>query len=155
MAERAKVFGMRILWHNRTPSPDPAYRDLKPLLVQSDILSIHTPLNKQSHKLINAKKLALMRPNALLINMARGAVIDEAALVDALKSGIISGAALDVFEDEPQIHPGLLELENVILTPHAGGGARECRSRAREEACENVAAVLQGNSPLQPIFYLS
>lgn len=151
VAERARAFGMKIIFHNRTASSDPSYRSLETLLGESDFISLHTPLNAESKKILNENTLRLVKRGAFLINMARGKVCDEAALVQALKDGRLSGAGLDVFENEPAIHPELLTLENVVMTPHLGGGTRESRAAARETAVGNVLAVLSGRTPLTPL----
>ena len=151
VAQRARAFDMRVIYHNRTRADDPACRALDDLLAEADIVSLHTPLTASTRHLIDAARLAQMKTSAFLINMARGPVVREAALVDALKAGLIAGAALDVFEFEPDVHPALLELENVLLTPHIGGGTRESRRAARHLCAENVAAVLQGKQPVTPV----
>jgi lactate dehydrogenase-like 2-hydroxyacid dehydrogenase len=109
------------------------------------VLSI--PLSAETRHLIGAAELALMKPTAYLVNVARGPVVDEAALVDALQSGRIAGAGLDVFEEEPKVHPGLLELENLALTPHIGSASRATRLRMATRAAENCVAALQGQRP--------
>jgi glyoxylate reductase len=101
--------------------------------------------------LINAARLALMRPSAYLVNTARGPVVDEPALVTALQNGVIAGAGLDVFEREPDVHPGLLELENVVLVPHLGSATIETRTAMATLAAENVVSVLSGEPPLTPV----
>jgi glyoxylate reductase len=101
--------------------------------------------------LINADRLALMRPSAYLVNTARGPVVDEPALVTALQNGVIAGAGLDVFEREPDVHPGLLELENVVLVPHLGSATIETRTAMATLAAENVVSVLSGEPPLTPV----
>lgn len=155
VAERARAFGMNIIFHNRTPSKDPGYRSLETLLGESDFISLHTPLNDQSKKILNDETLRFVKRGAFLINMARGKVCDEAALVRALKDGRLAGAGLDVFENEPAIHPELLTLENVVMTPHLGGGTRESRADARRTAVANVVAVLSGKAPLTPLNHFS
>lgn len=151
VARRAQSFGMRILYHRRQVDDGEGYRDLDALLKESDIVSLHTPLTPDTHHLIDREKLALMKTGSYLINLARGPVIDEAALVDALREGHLAGAGLDVFENEPELHPGLLDLPNVVMTPHVGGAATQARCQARAIAAENVARVLQGEAPLTPV----
>ncbi len=147
VGHRAGAFGMRVLHHRRTPCESPEYSSLDRLLRESDFVSLHTPLNADSHRLIDARRLGQMKPGAYLINAARGRVVDEQALVDALRSGRLAGAALDVFENEPQVHPELKNMSNVILTPHIGGGTLESRHDARYFCVENVARVLSGQRP--------
>ena len=117
------------------------------LLREADFVSIHVPLLPTTHHLINAERLRMMKPTAYLINTSRGPVVDEHALAEALKNGVIRGAALDVFEKEPAIEPGLLELENVILTPHIASATEETRSKMAELAAENIIAALSGQTP--------
>ena len=151
VAQRARAFDMRVIYHNGTPSEQDAYRALDDLMAEADVITIHTPLTARTHHLINAARLARMKPSAFLINMSRGAVVHEEALVDALQDGKIAGAALDVFEFEPEAHPALLQMENVCLTPHIGGGTRESRWAARRLCAQNIAAVLQGNRPITAV----
>lgn len=148
---RARAFGMNVIYHRRTPSEDPGYRRFEDLLAESDVVSLHLPLTEQTTHLINRERLALMKRGAILINLARGKVMDEQAVVDALESGHLGGAALDVFENEPKIHPDLVKMDNVVLTPHIGGGTHESRRDARRLCAVNVALVLQGNPPRTPI----
>ena len=121
------------------------------MLGEADIVSLHLPLNRDSERLINAPRLAQMKRGAFLINASRGRVVDESALVAALPSGHLAGAALDVFENEPQVHPALIAMRNVVLTPHIGGGTRESRHRARLHCVNDVARVLTGQLPLSPL----
>jgi phosphoglycerate dehydrogenase-like enzyme len=121
------------------------------LLATSDIVSLHVPLTDATRKLIDQRALARMKRTAYLINTTRGAVVDEAALVWALRERLIAGAGLDVFEREPEVHPGLLELENVVMTPHLGSATRETRMAMAELAARNVIAVLGGRPPLTPV----
>ncbi|MDO8664012.1 MAG: NAD(P)-dependent oxidoreductase, partial [Candidatus Liptonbacteria bacterium] len=123
------------------------YTPLEDLLKQSDFVSIHTPLLDSTRHLINAKNLKLMKPSAYLINTSRGAVVDEAALAYALKNKIIKGAALDVFEYEPSITPELLELDNVILTPHIASATEETRSKMSALTATNIIEALKGRTP--------
>ena len=116
--------------------------DLETLLKESDFISIHTPLSEKTKHLIGAKELSLMKKTAYLINTARGAVIDEAALVNALRNKQIAGAGLDVYEEEPKLKPGLAELDNVVLAPHLGSATVETRTKMAVMAAENIIAVL-------------
>ena len=117
------------------------------LLKRADFISVHVPLLPTTKHLINAKRLKMMKPTAYLVNTSRGPVIDEAALVDALKNKVIKGAGLDVFENEPQLAPGLAELENVILTPHAASATEETRAKMSEVAALNIIDALEGGRP--------
>lgn len=151
VAQRASAFGMRIIYTRRTVSTDPAWRSLDDLLAESDFVSLHTPLTPETQHLLDANRLASMKRGSWLINMARGAVVDEDALVQILRSGHLSGAALDVFEREPELHPALLTMDNVVLAPHMGGCTRESRRMARLTCFENVALVLRGQRPSTPV----
>ena len=151
VAQRAKAFDMRIIFHSRTPSEHDGYRALDDLMAEADVVTLHTPLTSSTHHLIDAALLAHMKASAFLINMSRGAVVHEQALVDVLLGGRIAGAALDVFELEPEVHPALLSMSNVCLTPHIGGGTGESRWAARHLCAQNIAAVLQGNPPITPV----
>jgi glyoxylate reductase len=153
VARRAQGFGMRVLYHRRTRDPEAEqalgaeYRTLADLLREADFVVLAVPLTAETRHLIGAAELARMKPTAFLVNVARGPVVDEAALVEALRTGRIAGAGLDVFEDEPTLHPGLLELENVALTPHIGSASRATRRRMATLAAENCAAALEGRRP--------
>ncbi|MGK0188312.1 MAG: glyoxylate reductase [Verrucomicrobiales bacterium] len=149
VARRAEAFGMRVIFNRSQPDLDPRYRDLDRLLKEADVVSLHTPLTAATHHLIHTDRLAAMKPGAILINLARGKVVDEEALVAALQSGQLSGAGLDVFENEPVVHPALLDMPNVVLCPHVGGSAVEARQAARLLASENVLRVLRGDSPVE------
>jgi glyoxylate reductase len=158
VARRAAPFGMRVIYHSRTRlSPDDEaalgaeWVDFDGLIARSDVLSLHAPLTPQTRHAIGADALRRMRPGSYLVNTARGALVDEAALVDALRGGPLAGAGLDVYEDELNIHPGLLELPNVTLLPHVGSATRETRTRMAMLAARNVHAVLTGNPPLTPV----
>lgn len=148
---RAKAFGMNVIFNNRSDQNHSNYRPLDVLLQESDIVSLHTPLTPDTRHLISKKQLKCMKQGALLINMARGPVVDEDALVEVLQSGHLNGAALDVFEDEPNVHPSLVTMGNVLLTPHIGGGTNESREQARQLCVDNVVAVLNGLAPLTPV----
>ena len=148
-------FGMRVLCFNRSRVPKAVLRDLaaeqvdslEELLPRVDFLSLHCPANPESHHLINAASLARMRPSAHLINTARGSVVDEAALAEALGQGVIAGAGLDVYEAEPKIHPGLLALDNVVLLPHLGSGTDATREAMGLRVLENLKAFFAGEKP--------
>lgn len=157
-AERARAFGMSIAYTKRTPlAPEVEERlgarhmGLDELLATSDVVSLHCPYGPETHHLIDAQRLATMRRGSYLINTARGPIVDEAALVDALRSGTIAGAGLDVFEHEPDVHPGLLECENAVLLPHLGSATVETREAMAELAAANTLAVLAGDPALTPI----
>jgi lactate dehydrogenase-like 2-hydroxyacid dehydrogenase len=153
IARRAKGFDMRVLYHNRKRDPEAErsvgaeYRSKPELLREADFVVLSIPLTPESRHLIGAAELALMKPTAFLVNVARGPVVDEAALVEALRAKRIAGAGLDVFEDEPKVHPELLELENVALTPHIGSASRATRLRMATRAAENCVAALEGQRP--------
>jgi lactate dehydrogenase-like 2-hydroxyacid dehydrogenase len=117
------------------------------VLAEADVVSIHVPLLDSTHHLMNAERFALMKPGAILVNTSRGPVVDEAALVDALKMGRIRGAGLDVFENEPALAPGLAELPNVVLTPHTASATEETRAAMAVLAAENIIAALEGREP--------
>lgn len=158
VARRAAPFGMRILYHGRTrlPPDDEAalgaeWTDFDGLIARSDILSLHAPLTPATRGVISAQVLRRMRPGAFLVNTARGALVDEGALVDALRDGPLAGAGLDVYEREPAIHPGLLELPNVVLLPHVGSATRETRTRMALLAARNAHAVLSDQPPPTPV----
>jgi len=150
---RAVGFSMQVLYTSRERKllfehTTMARRvDFKVLLRESDFLSIHVPLSAKTRHLIGAKELALMKPGAILINTARGPIVDEAALVRALRSGRLAAAGLDVFEREPDLHPGLLRLENVVLLPHVGSATEVARRRMLETALRNCLAALRGEVP--------
>eukprot|EP01087_Luapelamoeba_hula_P008211 TRINITY_DN2039_c0_g1_i1.p2 TRINITY_DN2039_c0_g1~~TRINITY_DN2039_c0_g1_i1.p2 ORF type:complete len:173 (-),score=29.20 TRINITY_DN2039_c0_g1_i1:83-601(-) len=127
------------------------YVSLDELLRDSDFISIHTALTTETRHLIGAPQLAQMKKNAYLINTSRGAVVDESALVEALKSGHLAGAGLDVFEEEPKVHPELLQMRNVTLLPHIGSGTIEDRSEMFNVCLRNVEAVLEGRPPINPV----
>lgn len=145
VARKAQAFGMKILYHNsRTEVPEYRRVGLDTLLQESDFISLHTPLTPQTRHLIGAREISMMKPTAILINTARGAVIDEAALAAALQNHRIAAAALDVFEDEPHITEALYGLDNVVLTPHIGTGTIDARIAMGREAVENIRNFLAG-----------
>jgi glyoxylate reductase len=154
VARRAQGFGMRVLYHNRH-CLDTALEnalgatrvELSTLLQQADFVSVHVPLTAETFHLINEAALRLMRPTAYLINTARGAVVDEQGLVRALTEGWIAGAALDVFEREPELSQALLELENVVLVPHIGSASVATRTKMAVMAAENLLAAMRGDRP--------
>jgi glyoxylate reductase len=157
-AERARSFGMAVAYAGpRRADPaaeaalDARYLPLAELLSMADVVTLHCPLVPETRHLIDAAALARMRPTAFLVNTSRGPVVDEAALVDALRTGVIAGAGLDVYEHEPIVHPGLLELDNVVLLPHLGSATTETRTAMAVLAARNVAAVLRGGEPLTPV----
>ena len=122
--------------------------ELGDLLERSDVVTLHTPLSPETRHLIDAEALRRMKRTAYIVNAARGPVIDEAALVDALRSGEIAGAGLDVFEHEPEVHEGLLELDNAYIVPHLGSATIETRTAMAELAARNAVLVLGGEEPL-------
>jgi glyoxylate reductase len=123
------------------------YRELDDLLKEADFVSLHTALTPETKHLINAERLKLIKPTAYLINTSRGPIIDEKALLEVLKNKKIAGAALDVFENEPELTPGLTELENVVLTPHIASATKETRDKMSEMAANNIIAALEGQTP--------
>ena len=153
VAEKAPVFGMRVAYTARTPVPlgDADHLPLDRLLATSDVVSLHCPLTPETRHLIDQKALTKMKRSAYLINTSRGPVVDEAALAWALKERLITGAALDVYEDEPRVHPDLLTLENVMLMPHIASATTETRTAMADLAASNVLAVVTGAPPLTPV----
>jgi glyoxylate reductase len=152
VAEKAPAFGMSVVFARRSAdATDPRYASLDQLLISSDVVSIHTPQTPQTRHLFDRKAFARMKRSALLINTARGPIVDEEALVWALGERLIAGAALDVYEKEPEVHPGLLPFENVLLVPHVGSATRETRTAMADLAVRNVLAVLSGHQPLTPV----
>jgi len=153
VARRAKGFGMTILYHSRTRKPQAEeelgarFVPLSELLRESDFVVLCVPLTQETHHLIGKNELPLMKKEAILVNVARGPVVDEEALVWALKEGKILGAGLDVFEREPEVHPELLTLKNVVLTPHIGSATWATRRRMAALAVDNVLAALRGERP--------
>ena len=157
VARRASGFDMEILYYDKYRNEDveenlgARYLELDDLLQESDFVSIHTPLTPETRHLISERELGLMQPTAVLVNASRGPVVDEAALADALENRRIFAAGLDVYEEEPRVHPGLLELENAVLAPHIGSASIETRDRMATLAAENLAAVLRGEEPKTPV----
>jgi glyoxylate reductase len=153
VAARGGAFGMRVAYHSRRKAdwPSAEAMSLDRLLATSDIVSLHVPLSAETRHLIGQAALARMKRTAFLINTTRGSVVDEAALAWALKERLIAGAALDVFEREPDVHPDLLPLEQAVLSPHLGSATRETRLAMADLAVRNVVEVLAGRAPLTPI----
>jgi lactate dehydrogenase-like 2-hydroxyacid dehydrogenase len=154
MARRSLGFDMRVLYasnHRASPEVEKELRaesvPMDRLLAESDFVSLHVPLQPSTRHLINGASFAKMKRTAYLINTTRGPVVDEAALVEALTSGKIAGAGLDVYEYEPKVHPGLLPLKNVVLAPHIGSASVETRTKMSVMAAENAAAVFSGRRP--------
>jgi glyoxylate reductase len=146
VAQRARGFDMRVLYTRRTADDDPGYRDLEELLGEADIVSIHLPLTDETRGLIDARRLALMRDGAALINTARGQTVDEPALVAELVAGRLQ-AGLDVFAHEPDVPPELRELPNVVMTPHLGTATQATREAMTRVLVDNLLAVDAGESP--------
>jgi len=157
VARRAKGFGMDILYYNRSRREEAErdlgarYLELEELLETADFVSIHTPLTDETHHLIGAEEFRKMKPEAVLVNTSRGPVVDEAALADALADHRIFAAGLDVYEEEPEVNPKLLDLENVVLAPHIGSASVETRDKMAILAAENLAAALRGEEPKTPV----
>ncbi|TAM59835.1 D-glycerate dehydrogenase [bacterium] len=154
VARRAHGFGMRVLYNKRqalAPSEETElqveYRALEALLRESDFVSLHASYHPGTHHLIGPAQLALMQPTSYVVNTARGPIVDEAALVEALRTRSIAGAALDVYEREPEVHAGLLGLDNVVLTPHVGSATLETREAIAAAIVDNVTAFLRGERP--------
>lgn len=155
VARRALGFEMEVLYHNQSRVPPEIefacrarYVPKEELLGRADIVTLHVPYNQQTHHLIGRRELSLMKKSSILINAARGGVVDDNALVEALRIGVIAGAGLDVFEGEPALHPGFRELTNVVLSPHIASSSEKTRLRMAMKAAENlVAALTTGNPP--------
>jgi glyoxylate reductase len=153
VARRARAFGMTIAYTKRTPLDaathkelDAKHVELDELLATSDVVSLHCPYSPETHHFMNATQLAKMKASAYLINTARGPVVDEAALADALQHNVIAGAGLDVFEKEPAVHEGLLGLDNAVLIPHLGSATVETRAAMADLAATNALAILGGKT---------
>jgi glyoxylate reductase len=158
MARRAHGFNMRVLYQDAVAADADTERELRAtrtdtatLLRDSDFVSIHTPLLPETRHLVNAQSLRTMKKTAYLVNASRGPVVDEAALVQALTEGWIAGAGLDVFEDEPKVHPGLLGLRNAVLAPHIASASSDTRIKMAILAVDNCLAVLEGQAPPTPV----
>src|SRR5262245_1624516 len=154
IARRAKGFSMKVLYHNRSRAPKSVekalgarYVSLEKLLKESDFVSLNLPYSKEAHHLIGAAQLALMKPTAVLVNAARGGIVDDAALVQALKEKRIAAAGLDVFEGEPKFNPGFLDLDNVAMVPHIGSATYATRIAMATLTAKNLTAALSGKRP--------
>jgi glyoxylate reductase len=157
LARRTRGFDMELVYHDQYRNEEAEqelgarYLDLDELLETADFISVHTPLTDETHHLIGATELGRMKPEAVFVNTSRGPVVDEAALADALAEGRIFAAGLDVYEEEPEVHPRLMELENVVLAPHIGSASIETRDKMAALAAENIVAVLSGEEPKTPV----
>lgn len=154
VARRARGFGMKVLYHNRRrvgPAVETElgvkYATMERLLRSSDFVTLHAPYKQETHHLMGRRELGMMRPTAYLINTSRGPLVDEAALVEALRESRLAGAALDVYEREAELAAGLSELDNVVLTPHIGSASKETRTKMADMAARNILAALQGSRP--------
>jgi glyoxylate reductase len=156
VARRATGFGMRVVFHNRSPRPEATALGAIPvgfdeLLATADVLALTAPPTPETHHVIDARALARMKPGAILVNTSRGPLVAEDDLVRALRDGRLRAAGLDVYEHEPTLHPGLAELENVVLLPHLGSASEEARAAMVSLACANVIAVLEGRGALTAV----
>jgi glyoxylate reductase len=157
VARRAGVFGMRVVYWDRAPVPaletdtGAAYRDLAALLAEADVVSIHLPLTAETHHIIDGAAIQAMKPTAVLVNTARGPIVDQDALVAALEAGRLRAAGLDVFEEEPAIPDRLRSLPNVVLLPHLGSATEEARRAMWDTAWENLLRGIQGEPLLTPV----
>lgn len=157
-ARRARAFGMDVVYQSRS-AVDPGVAaeldarrvELDELLEIADVVSLHCPYSPATHHLIGARQLAAMKPSAVLVNTARGSIVDEDALATALDERVVASAGLDVYEHEPRVHPALLRLQNVVLLPHLGSATVETRTAMATLAADNVLAVLRGDQPPTPI----
>ncbi|HZW16262.1 MAG TPA: D-glycerate dehydrogenase [Brevundimonas sp.] len=155
LARRAKAFGMQVHYHNRKPVPDMIaeelgatwWDDLDQMLGRMDIISLNCPATKETHHLLSAERLARLQPHALLVNTARGELIDEAALAEAVARGAVAGVGLDVYEHEPAVHPGLLGHANVVLLPHLGSATLEARQDMGDRVIANILTFQNGHRP--------
>ena len=154
VARRAGGFGMKLLYHKRSRLAPGKEKEIQAefvpfeeLLRRSDFLSVNIASTGETHHMIGARELRLMKPDAYLVNTARGTIIDEKALVVALRSGVIAGAGLDVYEHEPAVDPGLIELDTVVLTPHLGSATLQVREAMGAVVVENIIAVIEGRRP--------
>ena len=157
-ARRAAAFGMEIVYWNRSTCPEMESEaggrraeDVESLLAEADVVSVHLPLTPETRGFLSAERLAEMKPGAILVNTARGAVVDQGAVADALRSGYLSAAGLDVFENEPEIPAELRDLPNCVTLPHLGSATRDARQAMWDLAAANARAVLGGEEPLTPV----
>lgn len=156
VARRAPAFGMDVRYHNRTPRADAeevgaVWVPLEELFGTADVLAVTAPSTPETHHIVDEAALARMKPTAVLVNTARGPLVEEAALVEALRAGRLRAAGLDVYEHEPSLAPGLATLDNVVLLPHLGSATEEARAAMVNLACENIVAVLAGRPPITPV----
>ena len=158
VARKMQGMGMKILYYNRhqmTPEAETelsvTYASFEEILANADCIAINMPYTPENHHLFNAETISKMKPTAYLVNAARGPIVDEIALYEALKNNVIKGAGLDVFENEPYPYEGLLTLENVTMTPHAGTSLYECRVAMTQEAIAGIAAYLRGEQPYNKV----
>ena len=155
VARRARAFGLQVHYHNRKPVSDAVaeelgatwWDDLDQMLSRMDIISLNCPHTKETHHLLSAERLALLQPHALVVNTARGELIDEAALAEALKTRALAGVGLDVFEHEPAVHPGLLGHANAVLLPHLGSATLETRQDMGDRVIANIMTFQNGHRP--------
>lgn len=158
VARRAKGFNMKVLYNKRDRDERSEkelgveYRDLEMLLTEADYVTLHVPLTPETTHLINTERLSKMKPTAFLINTSRGPVVDEHALADALRQGMIAGAALDVHENEPSMNPEMMQMENAILTPHIASATVGVREKMTEQAVDSILKVLSGEKPEDLVF---
>lgn len=155
LARRARAFGMQVHYHNRKPVPDLVaeeleatwWDDLDQMLARMDMISLNCPATPETHHILSAERLARLQPHVILVNTARGELIDEAALADALAQNRLAGAGLDVFEHEPAVHPGLLNRPNVVLLPHLGSATIETRQDMGDRVIANIMTFQNGHRP--------
>lgn len=156
LSKKAKAFGMSTIYHNRRKLDDKSaagaeYVSFEELLKRSDVLSLNLPLSPKTRHIISTEQFKLMKPTAIVINTARGAVMDEAALVKALDEGVIAGAGLDVYEEEPKVHPGLVKNEKAILLPHMGTWTSETQAKMEVWVIDNIRSGIEKGKLLSPI----
>jgi len=155
----SRGFGMRVVYHDITRNEKiesihgaSFWPTIEDVMKQADVISIHVPLNESTHHLINESHLKLMKPSAILINTARGPIVDELALVNALKNKVIAGAGLDVFENEPALTPGLTALPNVVITPHIASATEQARLDMAILSAQNIISTLEGGIPANMVY---
>ncbi len=151
VAEILQGFRPRLLHHSRNERPGAERRDLRDLVAESDFVTLHVPLTPETRHLVDAELLAAFKPGSILVNTSRGGIVDTAALARALREGPLAAAGLDVYENEPEVPPELIELENVVLAPHLGSATRKARDAMARLAAENVIAALDGRDPPTPV----